>query len=364
MLLSTGFAKSNEATLYLSATSISIRPAQWLQGGKTNSLTFSAFDTGRINDELAFSTGENDPASHFAYVYIQQKGLSQMAVGELYLGAPGLGDVNGNGLTDFCEIGRGNNNVSTTGVVAIFDDAGEHDGSVEAVWNRVAGMTTGTISLHLQVSDLGIDLGTTNVFEIYQYLGTLSYTPTTTGVLATVQVDRLGGNGSLRGPFPLVRTDIFDLDYPAGTWTNSDNARLNFISSTDLGVNLAKGALPTYYNGLIDFAEGMPALGPDSGYETWYLDLFDLNDANHNKIPDLAEPPIDLAPPSLALALGPTNLNLFLGAHLGQTVYIDLSPTLERKNWSTLLTIPVTNAIQRLALPFPKTERAFFRARL
>ena len=364
LVLCVSNALANDATLYLSCSSISIRPSQWVDGGRTNGLSLSAYSNGQINDELAFSVSENDPESHFASAYLTLPGRPVPLLGDLFVGAPGLGDVNLDALTDFCEVGLGNTNMATSGVIAVFDRAGEHDGTVAAVWNRTAGVTTGTVSFHILISDLGVDLQTTNSFEIYQYRGNLSYTATPTGVSASVDLSRLGSDGRIQGPFPLIRTDLYDLDFPAGTWTNADHARLRFISSYGEGVTLSKGPLPTYYYGLISFTDGQPELGFGSGYEVWYLDLFDPNDANHNHIPDLVEPPIDLTPPAISVSLASEKLNLEVVGHPGQLVFIDLTSTLSPLGWTNLSSFSLTNSTQVISLPIPVETQGFYRARL
>ena len=357
-------ARANDATLYLSCSSLSVRPAQWVDRGATNGLALSAFNNGKINDELSFSVSENDPESHFANAYLTLPGHATPVQGGLFVGAPGLGDVNLDALTDFCEVALGNTNMETSGVIGVVDSAGEHDGTVTAIWNRAGGVTTGTVSFHIEIPDLGVDLGTTNSFEIYQYRGNLTYTATDKGVSASVELARLGASGEIRGPFPLFRTDLYDLNFPAGAWTNSDHAKLAFISSTTEGVSLSKGPLPTYYDGLISFRDGQPALGFGSGYEVWYLDLFDPNDANQNHIPDIVEPPIDLTPPAISITSDSNSLNLQVVGHTGQFVFVDLTTSLSPPAWTNLSSFSLTNPVQNLSLTLPASTNGFYRARL
>jgi hypothetical protein len=357
-------ARANDATVFVSCTSLNIRPATIVQAGKTNAIAISAFSDGTINDELSFSVNESDPESHFAVIYLIQPERSLPYVGAMFLSAPGLGDANGDALTDFCEVALGATNYVTSGEVSFTDGSTNYPGTIAATWNRIEGVTIGTVALHMQVPGLGLDLPFTNEFEIYQYEGDLSYIATTTNVIASVNLGRLGAPGTIEGPFTLVRTDSVDLDYSAGKWTNSDNLKLPFESSASLGVSIAKGALPTYYYGLISFVDGLPELGFAFEYQEWYLDIFDPNDANRDGVPDIAEPPLDLTPPALSLAVDKTSLSFTITGDPGQKIIIDHATMLTAPVWSTVAAVTMTNKTQTVTLKAPSFVRGFYRAHL
>jgi hypothetical protein len=365
---------ANDTTAYLASTSVRVLPATLSSLGLVNSLGLSSLGDGTINDELAFSDNETDPESHAAIAYLNLAGGGGDPIPfNLFMGVPGLGDMDLNGLTDFFEVRRSVSNESTTGELNYDDGSGSTlSGTVDAVWNRAVGSASGTVSLHLKIPDYGVDLTFLHRFEIMQYKGTLSYTNKPTGITASVQFLRLGlpsgQTNQITGPISLIRTNDYELGFTSETWHyvgTAGRGALPFESSDDIATSVSRTPIHGGYEGLIPFDNGVPTI-PSNGqgqYLLWWLDIFDPNDANHNGIPDLS----DAAPggsitPQLKLELADNQWNLTVTAAAGQTVTLFQATNLTNPIWKTNQTLTLTGLSQVIALPPPSGVSSYFRA--
>lgn len=365
---------ANDTTAYLASTSVRVLPASISSLGLVSTLGLSSLGNGTINDELAFSDNETDPASHAAIAYLTVPGGGGDPIPfNLFLGVPGLGDVDLNGLTDFFEVRRSVSNEPTNGELNYDDGTGSPvSGTVDAVWNRTAGTASGTVSLHIKIPDYGVDLTFQHHFEIIQYKGTLSYTNKPTGIAASVKLLRLGlpvgQSNQITGPISMIRTNDNELGFTSGTWHYSGTAgsgALPFESSEDISTPVARTPIHGGYEGLIPFDNGVPTI-PSNGqgqYLLWWLDIFDDNDANHNGIPDLSDvPPGGTVTPQLKLDLANNQLNLTVTASAGQTITLFQATDLSNPVWKTNQTVTLTGTSRVIILPPPSGASSYFRA--
>ena len=375
VIVTSAVLRANQAVAYLASTSLRVHPGQVIVSGKTNTLAFSSLDDGTVNDELAFSNSESDAASHAgtAYLTLAAGGGNALSF-DLFLDVPGLGDVNFNGLTDYAEVGLGFTNETTSGVLSYVDASGfSIDGTLDAVWNRTAGQATGSVNIHVSLPSLNTDLTFVHEFEIFQYQGALSYTVQATSIPSTVSLLRLGLppglSNQITGPIVLIRSNELELGYTADVWhRESDGSLINLrlASSAFLGSAITRTGLPGSYEGLLPFLNGFPEI-PSNGqgqYILWWLDLFDSNDANHNGIPDLNDPPfVPPITPQLSTRLANGQLELTIQASPGQSVVLLQSPGLSTPSWTTNQVVTLSRSTVVIGLPLAGGTTSYFQAR-
>ncbi len=279
--------------------------------------------------------------------------------GAMFINLPPVVDVNGNGFNDFFESALGVS-ATTSGTY----NTGMGNGTVTATWQRAAGSQNGSCNLHLVDSMFG-DLGEfKHVFELIEYTGPLLFTPGSNTVTGSINLVQTGDPTSqLQGPFQFVKvsTNRFNrLILQPGAWTNSAAQLLTYTN------DLFQRDQPwtTNYYGFVDFDDGDPnTAAPD--YLTWLLSIDDLNDANHNGIPDFSDDP-STAPlpraPNLAFAWGSTNLLLSVSGDVGHLYDLQQTLSLPATNWQTMVSVTVTNDPQVVTVPYPSASSAFWRA--
>jgi hypothetical protein len=120
----------------------------------------------------------------------------------------------------------------------------------------------------------------------------------------------------------------------------------------------------TNYYGFVEFADGDPnTAAPD--YLIWMLSIDDLNDANHNGIPDFSDDPLTASgprPPQLALAWSSTNLLFSLSGDVGHLHELQQTLSLPATNWQTIASVTLTNDPQAISIPFAQGPPIFWRA--
>ena len=265
-------------------------------------------------------------------------------------------DANGNGFDDSLEVSQGVSGVSEGEYETVLGG-----GVINATWFRAAGSKFGTCHLEL-VDDMFGDLGTyEHTFEVIEYTGTLVYAPgsnVVTGMLnVTNETDRLQGPVS----FTKSVTEPYDeLTLMSGNLTNSALQTLDYFSTAfdrDL-------LLETNYYGFIGFVDGdLNTSAPD--YYIWTLSVDDLNDSDDDDIPDFSDDPSGVSlprQPSLSLAVTATNFLLTISGDVGFLHHILESTNLAGGNWTTNLSVTLTNDPQVVSLPLSTVRAKFWRA--
>jgi hypothetical protein len=307
-----GSAAAGQARLFLSCTSVAVLPET--EGAPRPVLAFSAFADGVINNEVAFTDSETN-TSHSAYGYLSLPGTNPPVLLSMGINVPGLGDTDNNALTDAFDVGFGFTNALTTGSLAYpVGPSGTNavDGVLETTWSRRSGVTTGVLVSHLVMPALSLDLRLTNNFEIFQYVGPLGYTVTRIGDDAYANLNRIGAPGTLQGPLDIEQVDPFDFAFSNGAWTNESGLPLNFYSTADIGVDILKGPLPGYFNGLVVFDNGLPQFLDAAQYQVWNFDLFDTTSVPGGKFSDIVG--VGQTPAPAMITLRPSGTNLAVWA--------------------------------------------------
>lgn len=275
--------------------------------------------------------------------------------GTLYLDMPSLPDVNGNGFDDSFEVSQAANGSSSGEYLTALGG-----GTITATWSRSAGSKDGTCWLHLVDDDFG-DLGTyRHSFEVLEFRGVVMYTPAASVVDGSVNLtnatDQLTGAVS----FTKSISDPFDqLTLAAGGWTNSALQTPAYASRSfyrDAG-------WPTNYFGMVVFDDGDLNTG-GADYRSWELSIDDLNDADHDGIPDFSDEPSAAAPrpPVLSLKSTTTNLLLTISGDVGRLHHILERTNLLTGSWRTNFSLTLTNDPQTVVLPLSPTGTGFWRA--
>ncbi len=329
---------------------ISLRFHQAKANGAT--LDISSVPGPPFNGELFPYNGD----TYAGYFYLT---TSQGTInGALYVDLPPFADTDSNGFDDFFEIG-----LAAGGTTSGSFQTAVGNGAVTAAWNRAAGSKDGTCAIDLNSPTFG-DLGRFSLpFEVLSYSGPLTYTPGTNIVTGGIELAQTGNPASLiGGPVEFVKsaTNRFNMLFlQPGVWTNA--AAQNLIYTNEVFERDTRW--PTNYYGYVDFEDGDPST-PAPDYYTWVLSIDDLNDANHNSIPDFSDDPIAAPPrPALSLALTSTNLLLTVRGEVGQTNLLQQTSSLTGTNWQTTGTIVLTNSPQVVPLDLPASQPRFWRLR-
>ena len=306
-----------------------------------------------INGEL-FPSGPDTYASNFQLDY------SGFPIdGALEVSLPDFTDANGNGFDDFFEVAQGVGSALTSGHY----DTAISSGTLTARWSRGPGSKNGTCVLSLNDSVFGALGSYSHIFEVLEYTGPLSYTPGSSNVLASLNLTQTGDPANtLEGPALFSKVTPGDHDYLVlrdGAWTNAAAQMLPLFES-DL---YRDTFLLTNYYGYVEFADGDPNTG-GYDYPFWELSIDDLNDGDHDGIPDFSDEPGTVAarPPTLALKVGTTNLLLTISGDVGRLHHIlGRTNLVAGTGWRTNLSVTLTNDPQVIPLPLPIAPASFWR---
>jgi hypothetical protein len=305
-----------------------------------------------INNELGPLFGYS--YSHWSWFEMTDFIFGDVYTGTLNLNTPPFVDANTNGFDDFYEVSQ---SVSGTSAGAYAFDMGG-GGSMTAQWSRAAGASMGTCVLNFSTAG-----SFTHDFELLEYSGTLAYTPGSNTVSGTLNLALTDNPGeTLQGPIAFVKssTNRFNkLTLQPGFWTNVSFQTLaftNHLFSRD-------SKYPTNYYGYVEYDDGdLNTFDPD--YWLWVLSIDDLNDTDHDGIPDFSDDPATSLPRRPTLKLTPTSTNLWLtvSGDVGRLHQIQENPILSSNGWSTIISTVLTNDPQIFQLPPPNSAQKFWRA--
>lgn len=270
----------------------------------------------------------------------------------LYL--PELVDLNTNGYPDFFEVSQGIDTNSYNGSYNFGSFVG--NGPIYTTWKRTAGSASGTCNLTLPnyLSSF------THTFDILEYTGSLTYTPGTNAVSATLSLKQTGApTNTFRGSLKFLKssTDHFNtLTLQAGSLADASLQTHWFTNHTFLR-NLS---WPTNYSGYVEFDDDGTQNTPYP-YAFWVLSITDTNDINNNGIPDFSDdapnpPVIPPRVPQLSLSLTSTNLLLSISGDTGHVHTVQTTPQFPAA-WQDVLSLTLTNDPQIVPLSFSGTNR-------
>jgi len=317
--------------------------------------------TAGTDGELAldfFSSGY----THSAYLSLTDELFGDMVPGQMAIDVPDAGDANKDGVPDFFQISQGVTNVASSGADHL---ASYGDGAVTATWNRNAGSKDGSCRLSIKLLP-SQPVVFTFPFEILEYKGPINYTAGTNKVSATLNLAQTGNPSSfMKGPAEFVKTpaDRFnELTLQAGIWTNESQQAVGYVQHLLSRVE----TWPTNYYGYLELDDDSNA-STFYPYGIWMLSIDDLNDSNHNGIPDFSDDPgSSRLPrhPRLELFQTSTNLLLTLHGDVGYTHEVQQLTALESGSWQTTTSFVLTNDPQVVVLlPPPVARTTFWRAR-
>ena len=320
-------------------------------GGNTLELTTSP---SVINEELAPQFASY---SHFSY-FLLDDGFF-LIEGVMDLNVPLGLDDNDNGFDDFFETSQGVLLTTTSGIY----DTGLTEGTIQANWNRSAGSKNGTCVLTLTDDDFGPLGSFSHSFELLEYKGPLNYVPGATNVTGIVALTRTDSPAeTLQGAVNFIKSDLdpFDeLELQPGGWTDASAGTLTFADSLFLRDFLRT----TNYYGFVFFDDGNLATG-DLDYTAWQMSIDDINDTDHDEIPNFSDTPAGggARRPVLTLARNASNLLLTISGDVGRLHHILGGTNFVTGNWQTNLSVTLTNDPQTVSLPLPTTNVKYWRA--
>ncbi|MEO8428308.1 MAG: hypothetical protein ABI651_14455 [Verrucomicrobiota bacterium] len=329
--------------------------------GQSYTLDLATGSTTSPNGELA--PLDLEQSVHGSGFILRDPILATDITGSISFDRPPYADENTNGFADFFEVSQ---HVSTTTTQGTFQVDGDfEEGTVKATWKRDAGSRTGTCTLHLEGSTFGALPDFTHTFELLEYTGTFNYTPGSTNVTGAINLAQSDNpTNTLVGAleFIKVETNRFnEFTLQIGAWTNAAMQMLSFTNSyfqRDLDLN-------TNYFGLVIFDDGEPTT-PEADYRLWILSIDDSNDANGNGIPDFSDDPAGTParPPLLKLEKAAANLLLSISGEIGKVHEVQEITSLIQTNWTTTLSLTLTNDLQVVQLPLPTNSASFWRVRV
>lgn len=300
--------------------------------------------------------------SHSASINVSGGLDDETGTGAFAVDVPGGGDANNNGFPDFWEVSQPVSGLTSSG--AIQCSALSINSTLSATWNRDAGSATGYC--YYTIPDFSNPFNTmtiSHMFTLLEYDGTLTYTPGSNVVSGDVFLTETNSGNTLGGAVQFVKstTNRFNvLTLQSIKWTNSLGQAFSLYRPHEFQ---RPADWPTNYYGYVEFVDGdLNTSGDD--YYLWEMSIDDLNDADHDGIPDFSDDPAAVAPPSRpVLSLSRTSSNLLLtieGAtnHLHLIQAID---SLSSTNWQTVETLTLTNQSQVVSLPLPSADRQYWR---
>jgi hypothetical protein len=287
--------------------------------------------------------------------------------GTIYMNLPVDTDANGNRFPDFFEVSRATS-VTTTDSFSYYDPQYHlyGSGSISAVWTRSAGQKAGTYRMTLTDYDLGAYWGTMQgTFEILEYTGTITYTPATNSVSATMTLAQTGAPANtFQGPIQFVKDPA---DW-ANTLTNLPGTWLNGSAQTCVFTNgyfFRNPSYPTNYAGYIVFDDDGDEYWTAYGYAIWVLSINDTHDTDGDGIPDFSDIPSATAPPrrpTISIARTSTNLLFTIHGDINHLHEIQQVPVITSTSWQPVVSVTLTNDPQVVPVAFP-TGSTFYRVR-
>ena len=277
--------------------------------------------------------------------------------GALAISVPMSEDENENGYADFFEVSQSAGG-TTSGSFVI---PGVDSGTVQATWSRAAGAKDGSCVIQMTGSS-GPLSAFTHEFELVEYLGPLSYTPGTNRVVGSVDLRQTGlPDNRFVGPVEFVKSSTAPhdrLELQPGSWTNAWDERFVFQRE----IYLRDPQWPTNYYGYVEFDDGdFYTSEPD--YYDWMLSVDDLNDADHDGIPDFSDSPASTQPrtPRLAASFTPTEVRLSISGTVGVSHEVQEASSLSLRDWTTVRTLTLASDPEVVALPVPAGRERFWR---
>jgi hypothetical protein len=350
------------AQVRLTCRSLQFSRAQTFDNGsRLWALDMTTINAG-INGEMAPNFFSDSLGGYSNATFVELTGSGHIYDGYMVVNIPDSGDANGNGFPDFFEVGQGVAPITSSGYYSF---PGVASGNLTNTWSRDAGSFFGNCSFLIKNPLYPGYLGFDANFGLREFTGSLDYTPDAGNVTGTASLSNTNFNDLLEGPLTFVKSAtnrLNQLTLQSAFLTNTVPSTLSLYTNT---IFLRRGAYPTNYFGPVEFDDGDPNTAEED-YYSWWLSIDDLNDTDHDGIPDFSDDLTNSPPrrPLLFLTRGPGNLVLSVSGDVGRVHYLLENTNLATANWKTNLSTTLTNDPQTLlSLPLPVAVGKFFRAR-
>jgi hypothetical protein len=331
----------------LHGLSLRFSPATCKVFNVTYTLALGRNDYDPTNGELLFAP---QAYTHATYLRLEWEVYPEPMFMPCGLNIPPFQDANLNGFHDFFEVSQAVTSTKTSGG---YEDPLYGESPIYATWSRAAGNNKGTCKLELPI----IGLTFNHEFELIQFQGTLTYTYAGTNLTGSVELSQtLNPANSLAGSAALTRVDADHLELAAGTWTNALGQTLDYQALEPLG------RYSTNYTAFFAFADGDPDTG-EADYTDWLLMISDANDSDSDGIPDFSDPVTQAQQPKLSIQLSGSAVLVTIAGEAGRLYELQGLSSLSQTNWTTQLSVRLTNATQAVSLPLPATRTSFWRAK-
>jgi hypothetical protein len=338
---------SVEAGLY--GLSLRFSPATCRVFGVTWSLALSRYAYDPTNGELSPAPSDVEH-THMTYLRLESEVYGEPMFIPCALDIPPFRDANLNGLHDFFEVSQG---VATTKMTGVYDDPLYGLCEIYATWSRAAGNNQGACKLELP----NLGLAFNHQFELIEFKGTLTYTYAGANLTGFVQLSQtLNPANTLTGSVALARVDANQLALAPGTWTNALGQALDYQALEPLLRDR------TNYNAFFVFTDGDPDTW-EQDYTDWLLMISDAQDSDGDGIPDFTDPVTPARPPKLSIQLSGNAVLVTIAGETGRLYDLQAVASLAQTNWTTQLSVRLTNATQAVSLPLPATPTGFWRAK-
>jgi hypothetical protein len=333
----------------LHGLSLRFSPAACKLFGVTYTLALSRNAYDPTNGELLLAPPDV-PTTHVTYLRLEWEVYPEPMFLPCWLDIPPFQDANLNGLHDFFEVSQAVTSTKTSGV---YEDPLYGACPIYATWTRAAGNNKGTCKLELP--NLGLTFN--HQFELIQFQGTLTYTYAGANLTGLVELSQtLNPANSLAGSAALALVDADTLELAAGTWTNALGQTLDYQALGPLARD------HTNYFAFFAFTDGDPDTSEED-YTDWFLIMSDAKDSDSDGIPDFSDPVAPARQPKLSIQLSGSAVQVTIAGEAGRLYELQGLSSLGQTNWTTQLSVRLTNATQAVSLPLPATRTGFWRAK-
>lgn len=337
---------SVQAGLY--GLSLRFSPATCRLFGVTYTLALSRYAYDPTNGEL-LPAPEDVPYTHMSYLRLESEVYGEPIFIPCALDVPPFQDVNQNLWWDFFEVSQA---VTTTKTSGVYDDPLYGLCEIYATWSRAAGNSQGACKLELP--NLGLTFN--HQFELIEFKGTLTYTYAGTNLTGFMDLSQtLNSANTLTGSVALARVDANQLTLAPGTWTNAVGQTLDYVALEPLLRDR------NFYSAFFGFTDGNPDTS-EADYTIWFLLFSDSNDSDGDGVPDFTDPQTPARQPKLSIQLSGGAVLVTIAGETGRSYDLQAVSSLAHSDWTTQLSVRLTNATQTVSLPLPATQTSFWRA--
>lgn len=308
--------------------------------------TYSTDNPLQANGEIA-PRPPGSATTHWSYLIFEDS--SMWAVPSFVeINLPLAQDENGNGVSDFFELGREISMVSSG-----YYESDLLGGTLEMTWTRAAGSPQGSCQLYMVDNMLGRNGPFNHTFELIQGSGTLDYTRAGDAVAGSIDLQI--NETRVKGPVQLSR-NVSDpcnvLTLGAGAWTNSESS---FIF--DEATLIRDPSRPTEYKGTLS--------NPGAIYGSWTLRIISSDDSDGNGVPDLSDnlPTQPLPRPAIGLVRSNATLQLAISGDKGLYYEVQAANSPSPTAWETVKSFVMTNSPTAVELSRPENGPRFWRVK-